>query len=469
MSVVAFPNQPAMPINLEAEKGVLGAILVNNDLYPAVCGFLRDDHFSEALNAEIYSAMGKRIAAGEKAKLLTIISDLPRNIEGFSIGEYVAHLAAEAWTASDDIVGAAKEIVRTAARRQLMELSTGMAEQARTNGIPAHDIISASETALISLGDELHSLGHRDGSEDPDHILEAVGERMRSGRHWKGATCGLTALDNRLGGFGPGELIIIGARPSMGKTMMALAIGRKAAALGHGVGIISLEMPKAQLWHRLLADECEVARHTIAYDRIGKGLISPEEFATVEKANARLKKLPLWISDHGDRLSDMPGHIRNARRWLEKRGSELSILIVDYLGLMKPGDRYAGNRVGEVTEISSTLKSLAKREKLPIIALHQLNRANETAGRSDFRPRLSDLRDSGALEQDADVVMFVHRDSYYIERGAIKFASEAEQAQAYLDAEHQLEILVSKNRQGTVGTSKLWCQMATNSVRDVAL
>lgn len=450
--------------NVEAEQGVLGSVLLNNRTLGAL-SFLKPEHFSEPVHAAIYTAVVARRTAGEMASVLTIVSDLP----AFTVGDmgpsaYLAHLAASSWTVTETIASTAREIVALAVKRRLHGLGEGLQTAAAAPGMKASELIGSTEIELVRLADEIGRLNPQREIDGAD-VLTEIRDRMESGRHYKGVECGLAAIDNRLGGFAPGELIVVAGRPGMGKTAFGLSLARRAAHVGVGVGFDTVEMTKTALWHRLLSDEALVDE-TIAYKEIGRGRLTAAQFETIWRANDRLEELPLVVIDRGNKLSDVAGHIRHARKALEKRGKTLSLFVVDYLGLLQPSDRYAGQRVNEVGEISSTLKSLAKREGLAIIALHQLNRANESRS-EDHRPRLSDLRDSGNLEQDADVVMFVYRDAYYIERpGYRTFASEGEKSAALLDCTMKMEVVIAKQRQGEIATETLWCDMSTNSVRD---
>lgn len=462
MNAVADISE-GMPINMEAEQGVLGAILLNNGILSAV-SFLKPEHFHEPLNRVIFEAAQKRIQAGEAANALTLAGDLPAiSDRDFTPAGYLAHLTANAWSSNSGIIPTARELVKLHARRELIVVASELSDMARAPGASPEDIIGVTESNIIHLSSELSALDIGKHEASPDEILFEVEERRRTGRHVKGIECGLQAIDRRLGGFAPGQMVVVAGRPGMGKTAFGLSLARRASRVGGGVGYISLEMPKADLWHRLLSDEANQGQ-AIPYKNIGRGNLNEPELDAVRRANERLKKLPLIIRDRGNRLSDLPGHIRAIRQRLEAFGKPLNLLVVDYLGLVQASDRYSGQRVNEVGEISATIKALAMREGICIMALHQLNRANE--GRDNKRPQLSDLRDSGNIEQDADVVMFVYRDAYYIERGFRSFADEAERITALDATEHKLEVIVAKQRQGEVGACHLWVDMATNAVRD---
>lgn len=454
---------------LEVEQSLLGALLLNNTAYSLVSGFLRPDHFSEQLHGRIYEIIGKMIAAGTVANPLTVRGALPPEIEGLgSAGAYVAHLAAEATT----VINApdyARIVHEFALRRAAAALGSDLTAAAGAVGASARDLLASAEIRLMALGEDAavgdpNKAGGGQGYED---VLKDAEERLRDGRHLRGATTSFMDLDDKLGGLLPGDLILIGARPSMGKTCIALSMARRMARMGIGVGVDSLEMREGALRYRLLSDELEHDLASVPYKSIAEGRFEEKMLPRVRKAAERLKAIPLSIIDSGNRLAEIPAHIRRARKECEAKGAALQVFMIDYLGLIRPGDRYAGNRVSEVTEISNTIKALAKREHVAIVALHQLSRANE--GRDDKRPRLSDLRDSGALEQDADVVMFVHREYYYLSKpGHAGGMDKADRMGRMVDEEHVMEIIIDKQRSGPTGAVRLWCDMATNSVRNIS-
>lgn len=463
------PITAAPPALITAEQGVLGALLVNNGLVALVSSYLRAEHFAELAHQAIYAAIVERVAQGRPATALTLAADLPPFADpDLTAPAYLARLVAEAWTVSSTIEGTAKEVARAGARRALSRLGAGLAVDAATPGMLPEDTVANAELELVRISDDLATLNAGNKrSEDYDAVVAAAEERMTTGRWLRGVPSGLEALDNKLGGFAPGDFIVLGGRPSAGKTALGVALSRSAARVGAGVGFISVEMPEGQVRQRLLTDECYAFDVQVAYQNLARGKIDKRILEAVRAASSRLKKLPLVILDRGNRLSDLPGHIRRVRRELKSYGKDLDLLVIDYLGLLRPGDRYKGQRVNEMAEISGTVKTLAKAEGIAIIGLHQLNRMNTQ--REDRRPRMDELRDSGALEQDADVVLFVHREAYYIARpGYVKFATAAERHEALIQCQHEMEVIIAKQRQGPVGTIKLFFDETNNAVRNLA-
>lgn len=470
--------RPDDPTNVEAEQQLLGAVMHNNDVLADVAGFLEARHFSEPVHAEIYRIMGEMLQAGRPVTPVTIADFLPdMKVGELPLIRYVVNLFGET-VGPIGAPGFARAIHENAIKRELREIADGIsgwARKARPGESPAVQIADA-EARLFNLAAEA-ARGERGADDDGyDGLLGRIAERRDSGGRLAGAPTGIATIDRFLGGFEPGDLALIAGRPGMGKTALATSIARSAARSGTGVGFDSIEMTRDQIRYRLLTDECEAHGVQIAYANIRKGRINEEEFASLRAAAARLGRLPLHIITAGNRLADIPGHIRTARKAVEKKGGTLKMFIVDYLQLLKASDRYAGQRVNEVGEISSALKDMARKEEVAILALSQLSRAVE--GRDDKRPGKSDLRDSGNLEQDADIVMFCYREHYYLDKDTHRIPKpdgpddQRSDDQRRFDAldrlKNEMEVIVDKQRQGPTGTLKLWCDMATNAVRDKA-
>ena len=458
----------SLPINVELEQEVLGGVLALNEVYWRV-PFLEPRHFSEQIHQAIWEVTGEMLRAGRPASVLTIRSYLPADlpvVEGVTLSQYLARLAASA-AGAVAAEGAAREVHRLAVMRALIATGEDAAFRAR-RGIGPDGLAALVNTVSAELSDLAEELGAADAGPAQVGYADVVAEaeaRMKSGRSSRGVPTGMVGLDYKIGGLVAGDLNLLAARPSMGKSAVALAIARRAAFTGHGIIFHSIEMTAGQCKARLLSDECQAAGHIIPYQDIDRKRIEPNQVVALKLAAERLDQLPLMIIDRGSRLADVAGHIRSGRKWLKARGAELDVYELDYANLMQPTDRYRGNRNNEMGEISGGLKRLAKEEGLSMLALLQLSRANEA--RKDRRPQLQDLRESGNLEQDADVVMFVYRDSYYLERqGSDDAAAEVDRQERLHDIKGEMELIVAKQRQGAVGTVKLWCNMATNSVRD---
>jgi replicative DNA helicase len=274
-------------------------------------------------------------------------------------------------------------------------------------------------------------------------------------------------LDERTGGLRPSQLVIAAGRPGMGKSALATTVARLMAEAGHPVLFITLEMGAGEIASRAIADACFSARdrNPMAYTDFETGKISSYQGERAIEAGRHLKTLPIkFVQQGGLSMGQIAAKARKHKVELERKGQKLDAVIIDHIGLVKASNRYAGNRVHEITEISGALKVLAKDLDVAVIALAQLNRAVEN--RDDKRPQLSDLRDSGSIEQDADTVIFVYREAYYLDRANAKPQEDAGYLDHCIDVENRLEVIIAKQRNGPTGTVNLFCNIACNAVRN---
>jgi replicative DNA helicase len=453
-----------LPHNLEAEQRLLGAIFVNNLALGKVSEFLQAEHFYEPLHGRIYSSCVLLIERGQLANPVTLKNLFESDPAMMAVGgtEYLARLANSAVSvAYADNYG--KIIFDLHLRRQLIQIGGELAAEASSHTVErdAQAQIEVAEQKLFDLA----TTGEVDGGFRPFNTVLANAITMAETAHKRegqlaGVPTGFAALDKLLGGLQQSDLIILAGRPSMGKTALATniafnaakrikwetdAMGRRKIVDGAVVGIFSLEMSAEQLALRILAEVADVDS-----DKIRRGELSNEDFAKVVKANQEIAALPLFIDDT-PALSIAALRTR-ARRLQRIHG--LSMVVVDYLQLLRAGDK-PENRVQEISDITRGLKALAKELNLPVIALSQLSRAVEQ--REDKRPQLADLRESGSIEQDADVVMFVYREEYYLQRmqpdpGTEKHAEWQAKMESALNI---AEVIVGKQRHGPVGVEKL--------------
>ncbi|MCC7281871.1 MAG: replicative DNA helicase [Acetobacteraceae bacterium] len=460
------------PQNLEAEQALLGAILTNNRAFERVAEYLAPGHFADPVHGRIFEAAGRRIGKGQIADAVTLKGDLANDplLEEVGGAGYLGQLVA----ASVTIVNAGdygRAIFDSHLRRQLIDLGEEVvnAAFAPEAGMAGEQQIEAAEQRLF----ELATTGLSERSFVPftraaTMAVEAANNAFRKTGHVSGIATGLADLDKQLGGLHPSDLVILAGRPGMGKTSLAtcMAVGaartqladveRGAAETAKSIAFFSLEMSAEQLATRILSEEC-----SISSDRIRRGAIEHGEFDRFYQASVALQSLPLLIDDT-PALSIAAMRTR-ARRLA--RGPGLAMIIVDYLQLMRPAPgRQPENRVLEISQITQGLKALAKELGVPVLALSQLSRAVE--GREDKRPQLSDLRESGTIEQDADVVMFVYRDEYYLEQRRPKEAQFEDHARfetahdkwsADMAAVHnKAEVIIGKQRHGPTGTVQLF-------------
>lgn len=444
------------PHNEEAEQALLGALLVNNKAYGKVGEFLRPEHFYDPAHQRLYGAIAELIEAGRVASPVTLRAhfDQVPELASSGGGAYLAELAANVVT----VVNAGdygRTIHDLFLCRQIIEIAAGMNDAAYAADIASDPagIIARGEADLAMLQD----LGRVDGGGATlDQVIadawEAIQRAQACPDGVSGVPSGLKDLDRMTGGFQPADLIIIAGRPSMGKTVIATTASVNAALRGYVPLFNSLEMGTASLGLRLLATRSDVPVNEL------RRPLSPSQIAAVQEAKQYYAGLPLTVdTDSGLTVAQI-----RARARAHKRRHGLSMLVVDYLGLINAEDRRA-NKVHQIEENTKALKALAKELDVPVILLCQLSR--EVEKREDKRPQLSDLRDSGAIEQDADVVMFVYREHYYLTRSdparrpgeaQDKFNDRYAEWQAREEATRNIsEVIIAKNRQGEIGTVRL--------------
>lgn len=467
------------PHNMEAEQALLGAILEDNRVLEEVSDFLRANHFYVPVHQRLYDAILKLIDRGQNADAVTIKAYFEKDEDLRDVGgaDYIGDLAAS----TISIINAKNyaQIVHDCfIRRELISVGRDVVNNAFEQDIDgsATDCLEVAEKRLYDLAET------GDNSGGFVTLKEAIGisiqhaeKAFKTEGHVTGITTGLRDMDKRLGGLQPSDLLILAARPGMGKTSLAVNIAYNAAAAfarsggeeGGRVGVISLEMAADQLATRLLCDLSEVP-----FDRLRRGDFSAEEFRNMADAAAKLAQIPLHIDDTP--AQSITAVRTRARRMKRKHGLEM--LIVDYLQLLTgTGSKQSENRVLEVSEITRGLKAIAKELQIPVIALSQLSRGVES--REDKRPQLSDLRESGSIEQDADVVMFIYRQDYYTAKEEpVKRAEEddAKYQQRYENWQSALaecsnisEVIISKQRHGPTGTVKLFFDGQFTRFRDL--
>src|SRR3569623_638505 len=410
------------PQNVEAEQALLGAILVNNEAFYRVSDFLLGEHFYEPIHREIYEVISKIVRAGKTATPVTAKTFLPENlIADVTLSQYLARLAAEATT----IINAAdygQTVYDLAIRRKLIEIGEQMVSTAYDADVEetAPRQIEGAEKQLFELAEK----GRYDGGFQAFNAataaaIEMAAEALKRDGTLAGTATGLSDLDRLMGGLQRSDLIILAARPAMGKTSLVTNIafhvaktwkgsttidGQRKTDDGGIVGFFSLEMRAEQLATRILAEQSGISSSDIR-----RGNIHESQFSHLVDTSTLMSQIPLYIDDTGG-LSVAQLAAR-ARRLKRQKGMDL--LIIDYLQLLTGSSRRSSeNRVQELTEITTTLKALAKELEVPILALSQLSRQVEN--RDDKHPQLADLRESGSIEQDADVVLFIYREEYYL-------------------------------------------------------
>ncbi|MEP0520959.1 MAG: replicative DNA helicase [Hyphomicrobiales bacterium] len=453
------------PHNLEAEQALLGAILINNEAFYRVSDFLEPEHFYEGLHREIYETAAQLIRVGKVATPITLKTFLPADeqVGEITVGQYLVRLATQATTIIN-AVDYGRSIYDLAIRRSLIGIGEDLVNVAFDSPVDhaPREQIEDAEKRLYELAEQGRYDGGFHSFTDAlkDAIDMASAAYQRDG-HLSGVSTGLRDLDKQMGGLQSSDLVILAGRPAMGKTALATNIafniakaymgevqpdGTTKATNGGIVGFFSLEMSSEQLATRIIAEQSQVSS-----SEIRRGSIDERQFNDIVIASQEMQSIPFYI-DHtgGISISQLTARARRLKR---QRG--LDMLIIDYVQLLSGSGKRSDNRVQEITEITTGLKALAKELNIPILALSQLSRQVEN--RDDKRPQLSDLRESGSIEQDADVVVFVYREEYYLQRQMPKEGTE-EFFKWQADMEEVAgvaEVIIAKQRHGPTGTVKL--------------
>jgi replicative DNA helicase len=468
------PAYRTPPHNTEVEAALLGAILTNNRAFEQVADFLRPEHFFEPVHGRIFETITKLVDRGQVASPLTLkhLFDSDEGLAEVGGTDYLYEMA----TAVISVVNAAdygKTVHDLYLKRSLIGLGEDVVNGAYENDIEisATDQIEQTEQRLYDLATtgetERGAISLKDAAVAAVNMAE---EAFKRDSHVVGVTTGLDMLDRKLGGLHESDLLILAARPSMGKTALATNIAFSAAKAardaaddpektGEGgvVLFFSLEMSSEQLATRILSEQSEIPS-----DRIRRGDVQTSEFTRFVTASQDLHRVPLLIDDT-PALSISA--VRTRARRAKRQHGGLALVIVDYLQLLQPPPgRRNDNRVQEIGEISRGLKTLAKELEVPVLALSQLSRQVEN--REDKRPQLSDLRESGSIEQDADVVMFIYREEYYLEKSEpIHNADEARDRfedrvarwnDRIADVRNTASVIIAKQRHGPVGAIDLY-------------
>ncbi|HWA61795.1 MAG TPA: replicative DNA helicase [Caulobacteraceae bacterium] len=463
------PHEPEVahaPANIEAEQALLGAVLFDNAAYERIGDKLQAAHFFEPLHGRLFTVLESHIRRGQLADPILVAQQFKNDPAFEELGgvRYLADLVDRAPPAAN-AADYAREVYDLALRRELIRIGGDIAAGATVieTGQTAQDQIEQAEQRLYSLAETGgSSSGFKEFSKSLGGALEMAAEAYNRDGGLAGLSTGLVDLDQKLGGLHPSDLIILAARPSMGKSALAVNIafnvarryawepqpdGSRKTVSGGVVAFFQLEMSAEQLAMRLLAEVSGVPS-----DLIRRGEITASDYGRIRDAAAEIQEAPLYIDDTGG--ISLAKLVARARRL--KRTVGLDLIIIDYLQLVTvDGGSRMDNRVQEVSQVTQGMKALAKELKVPIIACAQLSRQVEN--REDKRPQLADLRESGSIEQDADVVMSIYRESYYLSRVEPKEGTPEHLAWAEeMDKIRNVaELIIGKQRHGPIGTVKL--------------
>ena len=424
----------ALPANVDAERSILGAILLDNFAYNQAAEHLRTEDFSLDSHRRIYSRMVDLAESSRPIDMITLIEELERHKDLQAIGDvaYVSSLV-EGVPERPSIERYVKIVRDKALLRGVISAATTAIARASDQSDPAEDVLSDTEAAIFQLSEKRIGRGFMGVQEIVRETFGSVDALLQRGQRITGLATHYTDLDEMTSGLQRSDLVILAARPSMGKTAFVMNIAENAAIEDQQVvGVFSLEMSREALLMRLLCSQARVDAH-----KMRTGSLWQEDTKKVMRAMEQLAHAPIYIDDTpGISLSEM----RAKARRLKQSEGRLDLIIVDYLQLMSGGGKRFENRTQEVSAISRGLKALAKELSVPVIALSQLSRAPESRG-GDHRPQLADLRESGSIEQDADLVMFIFREEVY--------------KQDDPDLQGRAEIIIAKQRNGPTGRVRM--------------
>ncbi|MEL0177470.1 MAG: replicative DNA helicase [Pelagibacteraceae bacterium] len=460
-------NKNQIPKNIEAEQTILGSLLVNNEIFDEISDKIDDNYFYDPIHKKIYKTISNLISKGLLANPVTIKNFFNSNEELLEIGgvDYLLKLT-NVSTTKNQIKYYSELLSDLYIRRQLINISEETLEDSKNKNleISGTNILENTERKLFEIAErgefQRSFITFKDALKETIDMATAA---YKNDQGIVGVPSGLSDLDDRLGGLHKQDLIIIAGRPSMGKTALATNIDFNAAQninkqdYKSSVAFFSLEMSSEQLSTRILAEQSRIKSNDIR-----RGKINQEDFEKFIEASKNLENLPLHIDDTP--AITISALSNRARRLKRKQG--LDLIVIDYIQLMKSSGYRNEGRVLEIAEITQGLKALAKELDVPVLALSQLSRQVEQ--REDKKPQLADLRESGSIEQDADVVMFVFREQYYLEKQEPKLgtAEHVEWQEKMNQVHNQAEIIIGKQRHGPTGLIKLEFESAFTKFKD---
>ncbi len=433
------PNDKLPPQALDAEMAVLGSMMIEQEALERAFNILKAEHFYKSAHQKIYKAMAALSERGQAVDLITLTEALKK--EGFlaEIGgeRYLSELMGKVSTAAH-VEHYAKMVYDAALVRELINISTATVEECYKNQDEPTSLIDEAQAKLFQLNQKRELKGFVSSKDMSGEVMQMIEKLIVDKNPIKGVPTGFTKFDLKTGGLRKSDLIILAARPSQGKTAMALNIAYHAAVEANfPVAIFSLEMNRYSIYQRMVCSAAQADLH-----QVSTGMFKKERWKELAKEIQKIGKAPLYIDDTPAlTITDIRVRARRLASELNKQGKELGLIMIDYMGLIRGSGKKVESRQQEVSEISRMLKELARNLNVPVLALSQLNRKTEDKSRADNRPQLSDLRESGSIEQDADVVALIHREGYY-KRDDPTLKTDA-------------TLIIAKQRNGPVGDVKL--------------
>ena len=462
-------SEKQLPCNIEAEQAVIASILVSNDIYDEISSILDSQKFFDPIHVKLYETIETLISKGLLANPITLKNYFENNEGLKELGgqEYLIKITKFS-TSVKQAIDYANIVQEMHVRRELIKISQSVLDEVSTNsdvGTSGETIIQNTEKSLFDLAERGHfNQSFMKFDSALKQTIDMAKSAYQNEEGLVGVPTGLTELDSRLGGLHKQDLVIIAGRPSMGKTALATNIAFHAAkniekkGSKSTVAFFSLEMSSEQLSTRILSEQSRIRSNDIR-----RGKVSEKEFEQFIEASKNISELPLYIDETP---AITIAAISNRSRRI-KRLYGLELIVVDYIQLMRSSGKKEYNRVQEISEITQGLKALAKELNVPVLALSQLSRAVEQ--RDDKKPQLADLRESGSIEQDADIVMFVFRESYYLQNKEPTVGSieHAEWQTKMNEISHLAEIMISKQRHGPTGNVKVEFEAMYTKFKDL--
>jgi replicative DNA helicase len=456
---------PAELHNIEGEAVLLGAMLMKNSIVDAIAEIIEPEDFFEPIHGAIYAAIIDGISTGgavSPVSLRPLFANDPRfqELGGMS---YLAKLTGNGTVFMLDLKAQASDIADLAARRRLIDGLDESRARVSQLDVTLPQLVDEADAALVAAVERRETTAQTTMGEAMAAMLERI-STIQANDGKVGVSCDISDVDRLLGGFDAGQLIVLAGRPGMGKTAVACGIAKGVAKGGAGVLFVSLEMGAVELAQRVACDICYTGRHGIPFDRIVNATVDQMQVRHLARATSEAGEMPLTIVDAGSvTMARLALSVRRHKRRFKARGQDLKLVVIDYLQLLQAG-KNAKSAYEQVSEISKGLKALAKDAGVCILALAQLSRAVEQ--REDKRPVLSDLRDSGQIEQDADAVLFLYREEYYL---AAKKPKKMEQLPEWergmTECRDRIEFILAKRRNGRTGHRSGWYFSEYQAVR----
>lgn len=464
------PREPEVA-NLEAERQLIGRLLLDNDYYWTVAPVIAPEHFATRVHADIFEKMGELIKSGKPANPVTLKPFITYDINHQPPQRYLIALTSDA-TSIVNLRDYAESIVSLSVRRDIIAGAQTVMEAAAHMdvSVPVEKVLEQADLTFAHVRQSLP-----ESPQDATSIAAVSDESMArlialtKNKISPYPSIGIKGVTGLIGALTPGCVYVLAGRPGSGKTAAAVSaarsIIRQNAPSGEpfGVAFFTLEITKYDLWNRFVSAEMALSQTPVFYMQLKRGTVSPPVLKSVEYFSNALKRFPLSIFDKsGVTVAEIFVKARALKRELEEQGRTLDVLVVDYLQIIKPTGRYAGNKVAEISEISSSLLQLAKDLNVAVIAVSQLSRRVEE--RPDKRPQMSDLRESGQIEQDANSIIFLYRPSYYDRQNTENAAPH--ELELFQARENDLHYLIAKARDGLTGEVIAHCDIGKNHITD---